>query len=65
MGNKVNYMHSINFINLFHTPRDQVNQTNKAEFRKIGLRFFPMNFHGCISFTLSQNAYHALILDHL
>ena len=31
----------------------------------MGLRFSAMNFHGCISFILSQNAYHALILDHL
>ena len=23
MGIKVNYIHKINFINLFHTPRDQ------------------------------------------
>ena len=25
MGNKVNYIHEINFINIFHTPRDQQN----------------------------------------
>ena len=31
----------------------------------MGLRFFPMNFHACISFILSQNAYLAVILDHL
>ena len=31
----------------------------------MGLRFFPMNFHGCISFILSQNPNHALILQHL
>ena len=65
MGNKVNYIHAIHFINLFHTSRDQGNYKNKAESRKMGLRFFPMNFHGCISFILSENAYYALILDHL
>ena len=31
----------------------------------MGLWFFPMNFHSCTSFKLSQNAYYALILDHL
>ena len=54
----------MNFINLFRTPRDQGNYANKAESKKMGLRFFPMNFHGCVSFILSQNEYHALILDH-
>ena len=58
-------MHAIDFIDLFHAPGDQGNYKNKAESRKTGLRFFPTNFHGCISFTLSQNAYHAVILDHL
>ena len=50
MGNKVNYIHAINFLNIFHTPRNQGNDENKAEPRKMVLRFFPMNFHGCISF---------------
>ena len=65
MGNKVNYIHAINFIKLFHTPPGQGSEKNKTESRKMGLRFFPMNFHGCVSFILSQNAYHTLILDHL
>ena len=65
MSNKVNYIHAMNFTNRFRTPRDQGNETNKAESKKMRLRFFPMNFHGCVSFILSQNAYHALILDHL
>ena len=64
MRNKVNYIHVINFTNPFHAPCDQGNYKNKAEFRKMRLRFFPMNFHCCISFILSQIAYHALILDH-
>ena len=55
MGYKVNYIHEINFINLFHTPREQGNQKNKAKFRKMWLRLFPM----------SQDAYHALVLDNL
>ena len=55
MGNIVHYIHAINFWNLFDTPRDQGNYKNKAESRKMGLRFFPMNFHGCIAFILSQN----------
>ena len=59
MGSKVNYIHAINFVNLLHTPRNQRNQKIKVESRKIGLRFFPMNFHGYISFILGQNAYHA------
>ena len=58
MGNKVNYILAINFINLTARPRKPQKQGRI-------LRFLPMNFHGCISFVLSQNAYHALILDHL
>ena len=44
MGSKVNYKHAINFLNLFHIPPEQGNQKNKAESRKTGLRFLPMNF---------------------
>ena len=65
MGNEVNYVHTINFINLFYTQQDQGNLKKKAKSRKMGLQFFPINFHGCFSFILRQNAYHALILDHL
>ena len=65
MGNKVNYIHAIKFINVFHTPRDQGNERNRAESRKMLLRFFRMDFHGCILFTMNQNAYYALILDQL
>ena len=36
MGNKVNYIHAINFISLLHTPQDQGN-IKKAESRKMGL----------------------------
>ena len=61
MGNEVNYVHTINFINLFYTQQDQGNLKNG----KRDLQFFPINFHGCFSFILRQNAYHALILDHL
>ena len=45
----------------------ETNETkkNKAKPRKMGLRFFPVSFHDCFSFIVSQNAYHALILDHL
>ena len=42
MGNEVNYIHATIFINLFHTPLDQGKK--KTESRKMGLRFFPMNF---------------------
>ena len=38
---------------------------HKAKPRKMDLQFFPMSFHGSFSFLLSQDAYHALILDHL
>ena len=65
MRNKVNYIHAINFISLLDTPWDQGNQKNKEESKKMGLRFFMMNFHGCFSFILSQNANDALILDYL
>ena len=34
----------------------------KVESKKMELRYFPMNFHVCVSFMLSH-AYHALILD--
>ena len=64
MKNKVNDIHVVNSINLLHTPRDEGNQNNKAASRKMGLRYFPMNFHGCVSFIMSQNVYLALILDH-
>ena len=30
MGHKVNYIHAINFINPFHTPRGEGNQKSKA-----------------------------------
>ena len=65
MENKVNDIHLVNSINLLHTLRDQGNQNNTAESRKMGLRFFLMNFHGCISFIMGQNVYLALTLDHL
>ena len=65
MENKVNYIYTINFTNLFHTLRDQGNWKNKAESKKMGSRFFPMKCHGFISVILSQNANHAFILDHL
>ena len=65
MENKVNFMPAINFINLLHTRRDEGNLKNKPESRKMKLQFFSMNFGGCISFILSQNAYLAFILDHL
>ena len=32
MGNKVNYILAIAFINLLHTPRDQGNSVNQAVF---------------------------------
>ena len=62
---KVNYINAINFTNLFDTLRDQTNQKNEAESKKMGLQFNPVNFHGCILFVYSQNAYDSLILDHL
>ena len=65
MENKVNYIHATNFINLFDTPRDQGNRKNKAESKKMGLRFFPVKFHGYVLFKLTQNVYYALILHHL
>ena len=34
MGNKVNYVHAKNFINLFHTPRDQENQKKSGRNQK-------------------------------
>ena len=37
MGNEVNYIHTINFINLFHAPQDQGNQKNKAKIQKNGV----------------------------
>ena len=40
MENKVNDIHTINFIVLFHTPRDQRNWKNEAESRKMGCDSF-------------------------
>ena len=37
MENKVNYIHAINFVNLFHTRRDKVNSKTQ---------FLPMYFDG-------------------
>ena len=54
MENKVNYLQAIHFINLFYTRKG-----------KWILWLFPMYFGDWISFTLSQNTNHALILDHL
>ena len=51
-------------MDLFHTPRDQGNEKNKAGNRKMGFRFIPM-ICGCISFTSNQNVFHALIFDNL
>ena len=50
---------------LFHTQRDKGNLKNKAESKEIGLRFFTMHLDDWISFILSQNAYHTLILNDL
>ena len=57
-----NFILAINFVNLLNTQRDEGTKKNKIEFREIRLQFFPMNSDGWISFILSQNAYHALIL---
>ena len=45
MENKVYYKLKINFINLFHTQRDEGNSNNKTESRKMGLQVFMMYFH--------------------
>ena len=57
MGNKVNCIHTIDFT--------KETKIIKQNWRKMGLRFFPMNFHGCVSLKLSQSEYHPLIFDHL
>ena len=59
MGYKVNYIHAINFINFINFTHYKTNEIKKV-------RQNPETcFHSCISFILSQNACHALILDHL
>ena len=45
MKNKVNSTQKKLEI-LFHTRRDEGKSKNKAEFRKMGLRFFTMYFDG-------------------
>ena len=50
---------------LFHTQRNKGNLKNKAESKKMGLRFFKMYFDGRIFFILNQNANRTLILNHL
>ena len=57
MGNKVNCIHTIDFT--------KETKIIKQNWRKMGLRLFPMNFHGCVSLKLSQSEYHPLIFDHL
>ena len=37
----------------------------KAGSRRMGLRFFPMNFHDCIFIYVEPKCVHAVILDHL
>ena len=44
---------------------DEGNPKNKAESRKMQLQLFTMYFDQWISFMLSQNANHTLILHHL
>ena len=63
MGNKVNYIHAINFKSLLHTRETKETNKMRQNPERMELRFFTMNFHGCFSFMLSQN--HALILNHL
>ena len=45
--------------------RETKETKKQAESREMGLPFFPMSFHDCISFILNQNAYRTLILDYL
>ena len=59
MKNKVDYIQAINFMNLFFT------QQTKKTWLWLGLWFFIVYFDDWISFILSQNANHAVILDHL
>ena len=46
MGNKIYFILAKIFGSLFHTRRGEGNQKNKAEPRKMGLQFFPINFDG-------------------
>ena len=42
MGNKANYTHAINFINLFHTLRDQGNKKIQQNPEKWGFKSFQL-----------------------
>ena len=53
------YTHNKFYKSVSHTSRPR-KLKNKAEASKMGLRFFPMNFHVCVSFVMSQNAYNAI-----
>ena len=46
MENKVNYIQAIHFINLISYTARRWKLKNKAEYRKMGLRFFMMYFDG-------------------
>ena len=64
MANKENYIHELNIAYFCQTRRGKLNSRNEVNPRKLGLWLFFIYFNW-ISFTLSQNLNHALILDHL
>ena len=48
MENKVNYICAINFMNQFHTPRDQEAKKIRQNLVIWGLQRFPIVFHSCV-----------------
>ena len=65
MENKVNYIYAINFMNQFHTPRDQEAKNIRQNLLKWGVTTLSNSFSQLRSFILSQNVFHALSLDQL
>ena len=63
--NKTNKMRAINIVYLFHTRHGKRNLTNEAKFKKMDSWLFLMYFGNWNPLKISQNANHALILDHL
>ena len=65
MENTINYIQAKYFVDLISYKTRRMKLKYKLESTKLRSQFFPMYFGVCTSFTLSQNANHALILGHL
>ena len=63
--NNANKMRAINVVILLHTRHGKRNSRNEAKLKKMESWLFLMYFGNWNPLKISQNANHALILDHL